>query len=106
MTAAVERRPFSAFSGRPIVRPSAADAFKDTSPEAPLVFVTITARATELDATARLASVYGRFFEGPATSGPAGLTGRALTPDSGYRGEVVYFTPNQQAPFVTRCLAE
>lgn len=83
-----------------------ADAFKDTSPEAPLVFVTISARSTELDATARLHSVYERFFEGPALSGPAGLTGRALASDSGYGGEVVYFTPNRAQPLVTRCLAE
>jgi hypothetical protein len=83
-----------------------AEAFKDPSPEAPLVFVTITPRATELDATARLASVYGRFFEGPTIPGPAGLVGRALTPDSGYRGEIVYFSPNRAAPFVARCLAE
>ena len=83
-----------------------ADDFTDASPEAPLVFVTITARTTELDATARLGPIYERFFEGPAISGPAGLVGRALEPDSGYHGEVVYFTPNRALPFVTRCLAE
>jgi len=83
-----------------------AAAFEDTSPDAPLVFVTITARATELDATARLASVYARFFEGSPIPGPAGLVGRSLAPDSGYRGEVIFFTPNGQAPFVTRCIAE
>jgi hypothetical protein len=83
-----------------------AEAFKDTSADAPLVFVTISARATDLDATARLASIYGRFFEGQALSGPAGLTGRNLSPDSGYRGEAVYFTPNAPAPFVARCVAE
>ena len=57
--------------------------------------MTITARTTELDASARLGPVYERFFEGPAIRGAAGLVGRALTPDSGYRGEVVYFTPSR-----------
>jgi hypothetical protein len=83
-----------------------ADAFEDTSPDAPILFATITARATEVDATARLASVYARFFEGPAIQGPAGLVGRALLPDSGYRGEVVYFTPKVRTPFVARCIGE
>jgi hypothetical protein len=83
-----------------------AAAFEDASPNAPIVFATITVRATELDATARLASVYARFFEGPAIEGPAGLVGRALAPDSGYRGEVVYFMPTGQTPFVARCIAE
>ena len=83
-----------------------AEVLKDTSPDAPLVFVTISPRATDLDATARLASVYGQFFEGPAIPAPAGLVGRSLTADSGYRGEVVYYSPEDALPFVARCLAE
>src|SRR5262249_41238411 len=51
-------------------------------------------------------SVYGQFFEGPPISGPEGLVGRALTADSGYRGEVIYYAPKRALPFVARCLAE
>jgi hypothetical protein len=82
-----------------------ADDFKDPSPAAPLIFVTIAARDTPLDAAARLKAVYARFFEGPALSGPAGLVGRRLAAASGYRGEVVYYAP-EGAGFVARCLAE
>ena len=83
-----------------------ADDFKDASPRAPLIFVTISARDTPLDSTARLDTVYRRFFEGPAITGPAGLVGRGLSDGSGYQGEIVYFTPKGIAPFVARCLAE
>jgi len=76
----------------------------DTSPAAPLVFLTLSARASEFDANARLATVYSRFFIGTPISGPAGLIGRSLASDSGYRGEVVFVTPD--ARFATRCLAE
>ena len=81
-----------------------ADDFKD--PAAPLVFVTIAARDTPLDSAARLKAVYARFFEGPAIAGPAGLVGRRLTEESGYRGEIVYYAPGAGAGFVARCLAE
>lgn len=83
-----------------------ADDFKDNSPRAPLIFVTISARDTPLDADTRLTPVYSRFFEGPAIAGPAGLTGRALSDESGYRGEIIFYAPEGGAPFVARCLAE
>ena len=83
-----------------------ADDFKDTSPDAPLIYVSIGQRTSPLDASARLDPVYSRFFTGPPIPGPDGLIGRALTADSGYGGEVVYFVPNGPSPFVARCLAE
>ncbi|HZP21478.1 MAG TPA: hypothetical protein VFB16_14880 [Bauldia sp.] len=83
-----------------------ADAFKDTSPSAPLIYLSIAARTSPLDASSRLDPVYSRFFTGPAIPGPDGLIGKALKPESGYRGEIVYFMPKGVDPFATRCLAE
>ena len=55
-----------------------AEAFKDGSPSAPIVYATIAARDTPLDSTGRLDSVYARFFVGKPLPGPAGLVGRQL----------------------------
>ena len=82
-----------------------ADDFKDNSPAAPLIYVSIAARESTLDASTRLDAVYSRFFEGKPLAGPDGLVGRALTADSGYRGEIVWFLPKGPEPFVARCLA-
>ena len=82
-----------------------ADDFKDTSTDAPLIYVTISKRETDLDSTGRLTSVYEQFFDGPVVPGPAGLVGRSMKADSPYAGEVVFFTPRGVAPFAARCLA-
>jgi hypothetical protein len=83
-----------------------ADDFRNPSPTAPLIYVTISARENSLDSTARIDSIYARFFEGPEIAGPEGLVGRALTDNSGYGGEIVYYEPHGAAPFVARCPAE
>ena len=70
-----------------------ADAFRDSSSLAPLIYVTIAPRDTPLDMDDRLSSVYARYFAGDPFAGPSGLTGRNMTADSGYGGEEVYFTP-------------
>ena len=54
--------------------------FRDGSPQAPLVYVTITEAETPLDSTARLADIYGRYFAGPAVPGPGHLVGRYMDP--------------------------
>jgi len=83
---------------------SAAD-FTSGDPRAPIVYATISPQQAPLDATTRLDTVYSRFFTGKALPGPAGLVGRALSADSGFGGEVVYFMPSGAQPFVARCLA-
>jgi len=83
-----------------------AAAFKDGSPDAPIVYATIAPRDTALDATARLDQVYSRYFVGGPLAAPAGLTGRRLSDDSGYTGEIVYFLPDGPRPFVARCPSE
>ena len=82
-----------------------ADAFKDGSPTAPVVYATIAVRDTPLDSSARLDDVYTRFFVGKPIAGPAGLVGRQLAKDSGYDGDIVFFDPSAPRPFVARCLA-
>lgn len=81
-----------------------ADAFKDGSPSAPIVYATISARDSPLDSTGRLDEVYARFFVDKPLPGPARLVGRRLNQESGYGGEVVYFIPAEPRPFVARCL--
>lgn len=83
-----------------------ADAFKDGSPSAPIVFATIAGRDTPLDSTERLTEVYAGFFVGKPIAGPSRLVGRRLGQDSGYNGEIVFFSPSGPRPFVARCLAE
>ena len=82
-----------------------AAAFTEGSPSAPIVYATISSRDTPLDSTARLDTVYTRFFVDKPVPGPAGLVGRRLSADSGYEGEVVFFVPSAPQPFVARCLA-
>ena len=79
--------------------------FRDGSPLAPLVYVTITEAETPLDSTTRLADIYSLYFTGAAVAGP-GLVGRHMDSGSAYRGEIVYFEPHAAEPYVVRCLAE
>ncbi len=83
-----------------------AQEFRDGSPLAPLVYVTITEAETPLDSTARLADVYSLYFSGPAFPGPGHLVGRHMDPGSAYKGEIVYFESRVAEPYVIRCLAE
>lgn len=80
--------------------------FRDGSPLAPLVYVTITEAETPLDSTTRLADIYSLYFTGPAFPGPGHLVGRHMDPASAYKGEIVYFEPRAAEPYVVRCLAE
>jgi hypothetical protein len=80
--------------------------FRDASPQAPLVYVTITEAETPLDSTARLSTIYARDFTGPPIPGPGHLVGRRMAPESPYRGEIIYYQPRSETPFVVRCLAE
>jgi hypothetical protein len=83
-----------------------ASEFRDGSPQAPLLYVTITEAETPLDSTARLADIYSLYFRGPAFPGPGHLVGRYMDPSSAYRGEIVFFEPRVAEPYVIRCLAE
>ena len=83
---------------------TAAD-FTSGDPRAPIIYATIGAQLAPLDATARLDTVYARFFSGKPQAGPAGLVGRALGAGSGFDGEIVYFVPSAPQPFVARCPA-
>lgn len=82
-----------------------AEVFKEAVPEAPIVYATIAVRDSPLDATGRLDSVYARFFVGQVVPGENGLVGRQLSANSGYGGEVIFFTPGEERPFVARCMA-
>ncbi|PLX37131.1 MAG: hypothetical protein C0606_11530 [Hyphomicrobiales bacterium] len=79
-----------------------ANAFDDISADAPIVFVSIAPRMTEVDSTGRLVNLYARFFAdgGP---GPDGLERRSLLPGNGYDTEEIYFEAGSAHPFVARC---
>lgn len=83
-----------------------ADDFREGAIAAPVIYAAIAARDAPVDSTGRLDSVYARFFTGKALPAPDGLVGRALGPESGYGGEVIYFAPDEPRPFVARCFAE
>lgn len=83
-----------------------ADAFRDSSSLAPLVYVTIAPRETPLDMDDRLSSVYARYFAGDPIAGPSGLTGRNMAADSGYRDEQVFYARTGPVRFAARCVAE
>lgn len=70
-----------------------------------LVFVSITRRDVPFDSTARLATVYQRFFDGAAFDGPAGLIGQRMAAGSGYEDELIFFEPGSVRPFAVRCFA-
>jgi hypothetical protein len=80
--------------------------FMDGSPAAPIVYATLARRDTPLDAAERLEAVYRRFFVGEPLPAPTGLTARRLDGDSGFVGEIVYYGPEENGPFVARCLAQ
>ncbi len=80
--------------------------FRDTSPGAPLIYVTITEADTPIDSTARLQTIYSRDFTGPPMSGPGHLVGRRMAQTSPYRDEIIFYQPQSDEPFVVRCLAE
>ena len=47
-----------------------------------------------------------RIFTGAPIPGPGHLVGRRMAADSPYRGEIVFYQPQTDRPFVVRCLAE
>lgn len=80
-----------------------AAAFMDGAISPNIIYATVSPRDSELDSTGRLDAIYSRLFVGKPVAGPAGLVGRTLGPDSGYDGEIVYFSPSDAQPFVARC---
>lgn len=83
-----------------------AEVFRDGSPRAPLIYVTITEAETTPDPITRLNDIYSLYFNGPAFPGPGHLVGRRMGADSPYKGEIVYFEPRVAEPYVVRCIAE
>jgi hypothetical protein len=83
-----------------------ADAFRDGSTLAPLVYATIVPRDNPLDMDERLATLYREFFVGEPIKGPSGLIGRQMKDDSGYRGEEIYYAQRGPTKFVARCIAK
>jgi hypothetical protein len=86
--------------------PESAESFRDGSPLAPLIYVSIIPASSQIDSTGRLQPVYSRFFSGVPINGPSGLTGRTLGNDSGYGGEEVFYEPGAAKPYVARCIAK
>lgn len=79
--------------------------FDQVGPNAPVVFLGIEARDSDYDTTSRVATVYGRYFEGAPFDGPSGLQGRSMAAGSGYDDEIVLFEPGVVRPFAARCFA-
>jgi hypothetical protein len=78
--------------------------FLNGSVDAPLIFMTISARKSPDDSASRLATVYRHFFDEAVLPAPEGLIGHRLRADSGLRGEDVYFEAGSTDPFTAYCL--
>jgi len=77
--------------------------FVDPNGASNVIHLSITADAATVDSTGRLATVYARYFTGPAQPAPAGLVARKLVAGSAFEGEIVYFESGATQPFVARC---
>lgn len=86
--------------------PATAEVFRDGSPLAPLIYLSLLPADSPLDSDARLDAVYSRYFTGDPVKGPSGLVGRLLTGASGYEGEVVFSSAPGERRFVARCAAK
>jgi hypothetical protein len=85
--------------------PALARDFVDGTPSAPLVYATVAPRSIGLDAEARLDSVYADRFVGEPLPAPDGLSAHRLGAESGYGGEVVYYSAPGPGRFVARCVS-
>ena len=79
-------------------------AFNDVSDNSRLIFISLSAPGEPLSTSDRLFSIYSEHFAGDPLDGPAGLIGFEMQEKSGYAGEKIYFKPNEDKPFVARCM--
>jgi hypothetical protein len=80
-----------------------ADRFDVAERPPDVLWATVTAAGDGLDSAARLATIYGRFFEGEVRTGTDGLMVARMNAASGYVGEEIHFEPGAVHPFVARC---
>ena len=79
--------------------------FSDVGQKSRLVFVTLSRPEEPIATSARLSSIYSQHFTGEPLRGPANLIGFKMDKMSGLSGETIYFTPDQNRPYVIRCIA-
>ncbi|MCV6546249.1 MAG: hypothetical protein OIF56_03025 [Cohaesibacter sp.] len=78
-------------------------AFTDISDMSKLVFVRLSSPQKHISSSERLYSVYSQHFIGSPKQGAAGLIGFKMDETSSYAGEIVYFKPDENPPYVVRC---
>lgn len=84
---------------------SDANRFFDVTNSGSLVFVQMSQSIMTRDMSGRVVPIYTRLFDGPAETGPAGLTLHRFRPGSGYGDEVLLTDPFGGAePFAVRCV--
>ena len=79
-------------------------AFSDATKSSRLIFATLSQPEEPISSSERLYSVYSQYFVGDPIEGPADLIGFAMDKTSGFKGETIYFKPDQNEPFVARCI--
>lgn len=85
---------------------SLAPAFDNVSGAAPILFLTLEKRQTNVDSTGRLVNLYARFFDDDEVDPrgvPKGLIKRRLQPGHGYDNEEIFFEAGSTHPFVAIC---
>ncbi|WP_373235801.1 hypothetical protein [Cohaesibacter celericrescens] len=79
-------------------------AFNDVTKDSRLIFASLSQPPQPISTSERLYSVYSQHFVGDTIEGPAALIGFRMSKESGFSGEVIYFKPDETAPFVARCI--
>lgn len=79
-------------------------AFHDVSEQSQLIFITLSHQDEVLSSSERLYSVYSQYFVGEPIKAEGSLIGFAMSPDSGFAGETIYFKPDDHTPFAARCI--
>ena len=78
--------------------------FSNASSTSRLIFASLSEPEEILSSSERLYTVYSQHFDGDPISGPANLIGFAMSKESGFSGETIYFKPDESEPFVARCV--
>ena len=78
--------------------------FSDVSKASRLIFLSLSQPDEPISSSERLYSVYSQHFVGDPVQGPTHLIGFQMAKESGFSGETIYFKPDENEPYVARCI--
>lgn len=81
------------------------DKFNDIGANSSLIFIDIGYSKNQVDMSSRFEPIYRNFIEGVPTPGPNGLVVYKMSPQSSYKGEILYMESiTKERPYVIKCL--